>query len=95
MLPHQQRSERHGTGQGADRDGNQVISYVTSADYGYSIGKLIMYSYLPPSYSEPGTPLPEGLSASDSTWTNGGLSAAYSAIVSGDGRHGRHPASPR
>ena len=29
--------------------------YVTSADYGYSIGRGILYGYLPISYSKPGT----------------------------------------
>lgn len=38
-------------------DGDEPIGYVTSADYGYSIGAGIAYGYLPPSYGEPGTEL--------------------------------------
>lgn len=36
-------------------DGNKVLGYVTSADYGYSVGAFIAYAYLPVAYSEPGT----------------------------------------
>ena len=36
-------------------DGEQAIGYVTSANYGYSIGKLIAYGYLPIAYAAPGT----------------------------------------
>ena len=35
--------------------GQRVLGYVTSADYGYSIGRGILYGYLPISYSKPGT----------------------------------------
>src|SRR5215212_4857606 len=35
--------------------GEQAIGYVTSANYGYSIGKLIAYGYLPIAYAKPGT----------------------------------------
>jgi len=31
------------------------IGYVTSANYGYSVGALIAYGYLPIAYAEPGT----------------------------------------
>jgi glycine cleavage system T protein len=31
------------------------IGQVTSADYGYSVDKFIVYGYLPPAYAEPGT----------------------------------------
>ncbi len=34
---------------------NIPIGYVTSADYGYTVGKFIVYGYLPIAYSEPGT----------------------------------------
>ena len=36
-------------------DGEQAIGYVTSANYGYSIGKFIAYGYLPIAYAKPGT----------------------------------------
>ena len=38
-------------------DQETAIGYVTSADYGYSVGKGIAYGYLPVSYSEIGTGL--------------------------------------
>ena len=37
--------------------GPQVLGFVTSADYGYSVGTGIAYAYLPVEYSEPGTRL--------------------------------------
>ena len=37
--------------------GRQVLGFVTSADYGYSVGTGIAYAYLPVEYSEPGTRL--------------------------------------
>ena len=36
-------------------DGDKVIGYVTSSDYGYSVGKGIAYGYLPIGYSGIGT----------------------------------------
>ena len=33
----------------------KVLGYVTSAGYGYSLGRCIAYAYLPPGYSTPGT----------------------------------------
>ena len=36
-------------------DGDRVLSYVTSANYGHSIGRGIVYGYLPVEYSEVGT----------------------------------------
>ena len=36
-------------------DGNRVLGYVTSANYGHSIGRGIVYGYLPASHAEPGT----------------------------------------
>ena len=33
----------------------QTLGFVTSADYGYSVGRGIAYAYLPVEYSEPGT----------------------------------------
>ncbi len=36
-------------------DGGKTLGYVTSADYGYSVGKFIAYGYLPADYAEPGT----------------------------------------
>ena len=35
--------------------GRKVLGFVTSADYGYSVGTGIAYAYLPVEYSEPGT----------------------------------------
>ncbi len=35
--------------------GERVLGFVTSADYGYSVGTGIAYAYLPAEYSEPGT----------------------------------------
>jgi glycine cleavage system aminomethyltransferase T len=36
-------------------DGDQVIGYVTSANYGYSIGRQIAYGYLPMTHTSKGT----------------------------------------
>jgi glycine cleavage system aminomethyltransferase T len=36
-------------------DGDSVLGYVTSANYGYSVAKSIAYGYLPVEKSEPGT----------------------------------------
>ncbi len=36
-------------------DGDEVLGYVTSANYGHSIGRGIMYGYLPISHAEVGT----------------------------------------
>ena len=36
-------------------DGDRVLGYVTSANYGHSIGRGIVYGYLPIDYAEPGT----------------------------------------
>jgi glycine cleavage system aminomethyltransferase T len=36
-------------------DGGQVLGYVTSATYGYSVRRSIAYGYLPTEYSEAGT----------------------------------------
>jgi glycine cleavage system aminomethyltransferase T len=33
--------------------GGRVLGYVTSANYGYSIGKYILYGYLPHEYAAP------------------------------------------
>ena len=35
--------------------GGKPVGYVTSADFGYSIGKYIAYGYLPLAYTTPGT----------------------------------------
>ena len=35
----------------------KMVGYVTSTNYGYSVGKHILYSYLPIELSEPGTPV--------------------------------------
>jgi glycine cleavage system aminomethyltransferase T len=32
-----------------------VLGYVTSANYGYSVGKSIAYGYLPTEYTQEGT----------------------------------------
>jgi len=36
-------------------DGRRVLGYVTSANYGHSIGRGIVYGYLPTSHAAPGT----------------------------------------
>lgn len=36
-------------------DGEKVLGYVTSANYGYNAGKLILYGYLPIEYTREGT----------------------------------------
>ncbi|WP_089385166.1 GcvT family protein [Halorubrum vacuolatum] len=36
-------------------DGDETIGYVHSAEYGYTAGACIAYTYLPPEYAEPGT----------------------------------------
>ena len=33
----------------------KVLGYVTSAGYGYSLGRCVAYAYLPLRYSTPGT----------------------------------------
>jgi glycine cleavage system aminomethyltransferase T len=37
--------------------GNECVGYVTSSNYGYSIGKHIAYGYLPIEFAEKGTQL--------------------------------------
>jgi 4-methylaminobutanoate oxidase (formaldehyde-forming) len=39
------------------RAGDDVISWVTSGGYGYSVGRSIAYGYLPMAYTAPGTAL--------------------------------------
>lgn len=39
------------------RAGGSVVAYATSAGYGYSIGRGIVYGYLPVEVAEPGTPV--------------------------------------
>jgi glycine cleavage system aminomethyltransferase T len=39
------------------RHGGGVVSYVTSANYGFSIGRGIVYGYLPSAIAQEGTPL--------------------------------------
>lgn len=36
-------------------DGEETIGYLHSAEYGYSVGSCVAYTYLPPAYAEPGT----------------------------------------
>ena len=36
-------------------DGDRVLGYVTSANYGHSIGRAIVYGYLPISHTQPNT----------------------------------------
>ncbi|MHB8732951.1 MAG: GcvT family protein [bacterium] len=38
-------------------DGDRVIGYVTSANYGYTVGRGIAYGYLPPTHAAPGAPV--------------------------------------
>jgi len=44
-----------GSGSGADPREDEVLGYVHSAEYGYSVGACVAYAYLPPEYAEPGT----------------------------------------
>ncbi len=37
--------------------GDKVLGFVTSADYGYTVGKSIAYAYVPVEFAEPGTTL--------------------------------------
>ena len=37
--------------------GEQVLGYVTSSDFGYSVGQHIVYGYLPVEYASPSTPV--------------------------------------
>jgi aminomethyltransferase len=34
---------------------DEALSYVNSAEYGYSVGACVAYTYLPPEFAEPGT----------------------------------------
>jgi len=36
-------------------DGNETLGYLHSAEYGYTVGACVAYTYLPPEYTEPGT----------------------------------------
>jgi glycine cleavage system aminomethyltransferase T len=36
-------------------DGDRTLGYVTSANYGYNVGKFIVYGYLPLAYTAAGT----------------------------------------
>jgi aminomethyltransferase len=38
-----------------DPDTDDAIGYVHSAEYGYSVGACVAYTYLPPEFAEPGT----------------------------------------
>ncbi|MGQ0603877.1 MAG: glycine cleavage T C-terminal barrel domain-containing protein [Anaerolineales bacterium] len=52
-MPTQARLVILGAGTGAEpiMANGQAVGYVTSANYGYSVGKFIAYSYLPPTRS--------------------------------------------
>jgi glycine cleavage system aminomethyltransferase T len=39
------------------RSGGRVVGYATSAGYGYSVGRCIVYGYLPVELAVPGTPV--------------------------------------
>jgi glycine cleavage system aminomethyltransferase T/glycine/D-amino acid oxidase-like deaminating enzyme len=36
-------------------DGDETIGYLHSAEFGYTVGACVAYTYLPPEYAEPGT----------------------------------------
>ena len=36
-------------------DGDTVLGYVTSANFGYTVGKSIVYAYVPTAYAVEGT----------------------------------------
>ncbi|MES3517720.1 MAG: FAD-dependent oxidoreductase [Natronomonas sp.] len=44
-----------GRGAAQPHDGDDTIGYVHSAQYGYTVGSCVAYTYLPPEYAEPGT----------------------------------------
>lgn len=50
-----------------------TLGYLTSADYGYSVGKLVGYAYLPVDYTEQGTEVEIGY-----------LDRRFKAVVSAD-----------
>jgi aminomethyltransferase len=38
-----------------DPESGEALGYLHSAEYGYTVGACVAYSYLPPEYAEPGT----------------------------------------
>ncbi|WP_256684408.1 GcvT family protein [Halococcus qingdaonensis] len=36
-------------------NGDEVLGYVHAAEYGYTVGACVVYTYLPPEFAEPGT----------------------------------------
>ncbi len=38
-----------------DPETGEALGYVHSAEYGYTVGRCVAYTYLPPAYAEPGT----------------------------------------
>ena len=38
-----------------DPETGEALGYVHSAEYGYTVGQCVAYTYLPPAYAEPGT----------------------------------------
>ena len=38
-----------------DPETDEAIGYVHSAEYGYSVGACVAYTYLPPEFAAPGT----------------------------------------
>ena len=57
MLPDAGRPGRHRHRQRAGAPRDDVISWITSGGYGYSVGKTIAYAYLPVEHATVGTAL--------------------------------------
>lgn len=55
--PIMQPAAKATTGRVGGESNGKALGYVTSANYGYSVGKFIAYGYLPIEYSAVGTPL--------------------------------------
>ena len=55
LLPDARRAGRHGAGQGADPGGRACGGLCHQRNYGYSVGRHIVYGYLPVEYATPGT----------------------------------------
>ena len=53
--PRQPRRRRHGQRAIMIMDADRILGYVTSANYGHTIGRGIVYGYLPIQYTKVGT----------------------------------------
>jgi len=53
--PHDSEGHSPSDSAAQPHDGDETIGYVHSAEYGYTVGACVAYTYLPPEYAEPGT----------------------------------------